>query len=34
MSKLKTKIKIGYADIEIKLLSKKESPKWFKDHFR
>ena len=33
MSKLKTKIKIGYADIEIKLLSKKESPKWFKDHF-
>jgi hypothetical protein len=33
MSKLKTKIKIGYADIEIKLLSKKESPKWCKDHF-
>ena len=33
MSKLKTKIKIGYADIEIKLLSKKESPKWYKDHF-
>jgi hypothetical protein len=33
MSKLKTKIKIGYADIEIKFLSKKESPKWFKDHF-
>ena len=33
MSKLKTKIKIGYADIEIKLLSKKKSPKWFKDHF-
>ena len=33
MSKLKTKIKIGYADIEIKLLSKKGSPKWFKDHF-
>jgi len=33
MSKLNTKIKIGYADIEIKLLSKKESPKWCKDHF-
>jgi len=33
MSKLKTKIKIGYADIEIKLLSKKDSPKWCKDHF-
>ena len=33
MSKLRTKIKIGYADIEIKLLSKKESPKWCKDHF-
>jgi hypothetical protein len=33
MSKLKTKIKIGYADIKIKLLSKKESPKWCKDHF-
>ena len=33
MSKLKTKIKIGYADIEIKLLSKKESPKWCKDRF-
>jgi len=33
MSKLKTKIKIGYADIKIKLLNKKDSPKWCKDHF-
>ena len=33
MSKLKTKIKIGYADIKIKLLSKKDYPKWCKDHF-
>ena len=33
MSKLKTKIKIGYADIKIKLLNKKEYPKWCKDHF-
>ena len=33
MSKLKTKIKIGYADIKIKLLNKKDYPKWCKDHF-
>lgn len=33
MSKLKKTIKIGYADIKIKLLNKKESPKWCKDHF-
>ena len=33
MSKLKTKIKIGYADIKIKLLDKKDNPKWCKDHF-
>jgi hypothetical protein len=33
MSKLKTKIKIGYADIKIKLLNKKDNPKWCKDHF-
>jgi len=33
MSKLKTKIKIGYADVKIKLLNKKDYPKWCKDHF-
>ena len=33
MSKLKTKIKIGYADIKFKLLNKKDYPKWCKDHF-
>ena len=33
MSKLKKTIKIGYADVKIKLLNKKESPKWCKDHF-
>lgn len=33
MSKLKKRIKIGYADIKIKLLNKKDSPKWCKDHF-
>ena len=33
MSKLKKTIKIGYADVKIRLLDKKESPKWCKDHF-
>jgi len=33
MSKLKKTIKIGYADVKIRLLNKKESPKWCKDHF-
>lgn len=33
MSKLRTKIRIGYADVKIKLTSKSKSPKWFKEHF-
>jgi hypothetical protein len=33
MSKLKKTIKIGYADVKIRFLNKKESPKWCKDHF-
>jgi hypothetical protein len=33
MSKLKTKVKIGYADVAIKILDKKTNPKWCKDNF-
>jgi len=33
MTNLKKRIKIGSDDLQIKLLSKKDSPQWCKDHF-
>lgn len=33
MSKLKDKIKIGYLDVGIRLMSKKNYPKWVKDNY-